>query len=184
MGKSRLEAFTDGVVAIIITILVLDLHLSDTNHTLAELAAKVPTFIAYTTSFIGIAAIWINHHHIFTQVKTVTEPILWTNINFLFWLSLSPAATAWFGSDIMSPLAAFVYQFDIILFNLAFLWLRRTVLHENHEIDSPRISREVASIAVNVAALITLWVFPPIVFIALLANVSIWVIPWRHILQR
>jgi uncharacterized membrane protein len=96
MGKTRLEAFSDGVIAIIVTIMVLEMrapHGTDWE-TMKPLA---PKFISYGLSFLYVAIYWVNHHHLLHTVKRVSSSIMWANINLLFWLSLIPFATAWMG---------------------------------------------------------------------------------------
>lgn len=96
MGKGRLEAFSDGVFAIIITILVLELHAPEAG-TLAALHPLLPVFLGYILSFIYVGIYWNNHHHLFQVVKKVSGPTLWANLFLLFWLSLFPFMTGWRG---------------------------------------------------------------------------------------
>ena len=96
MEKNRLEAFSDGVIAIIITIMVLELKVPD-GVELADLKAMLPVFLSYVLSFIYVGIYWNNHHHLFHSTRDVTGGILWPNLHLLFWLSLFPFATAWVG---------------------------------------------------------------------------------------
>src|SRR5215813_2744655 len=98
MGKDRLAAFSDGVFAIIITIMVLELKVPHGTgwH---DLLALWPTFLSYVLSFIYVGIYWNNHHHMFHAVKTVNGTVLWANLHLLFWLSLTPFTTAWMGED-------------------------------------------------------------------------------------
>src|SRR6185295_9945080 len=108
MGKGRLEAFSDGVIAIIITIMVLELH-PPTEATPAALGALTPIFLAYVLSFTNVAIYWNNHHHLFQAVRVVDGRVLWANMLLLFCLSLFPFATAWMGPNLTEsiPLAAY-----------------------------------------------------------------------------
>ena len=114
MGKERLTAFTDGVVAIIITIMVLELKVPHSTSP-GDLAAMAPTFLTYVLSFTYVAIYWNNHHHMLAAVKTVTGPILWANMHLLFWLSVVPFATAWMGENHLSPLPVATYGFVLIM---------------------------------------------------------------------
>src|SRR5215831_3451940 len=98
MGKERLTAFTDGVVAIIITIMVLELKVPQ-GGTLADLAPMWPTLVSYVISFVYVAIYWNNHHHMLQLANSVTGPILWANMHLLFWLSLTPVAMGWLGRN-------------------------------------------------------------------------------------
>jgi uncharacterized membrane protein len=98
MGKGRLEAFSDGVLAIIITIMVLELKIPHGSN-LASLKPLLPVFLSYVLSFINIAIYWNNHHHMMHAVHKVTGTVLWTNVHLLFWLSLFPFCTAWMGEN-------------------------------------------------------------------------------------
>src|SRR5436305_3353508 len=98
MTKGRLEAFSDGVIAIIITIMVLELKVPHGDH-LTALRPLLPVFLSYVLSFIYVAIYWNNHHHLFHSTKQVTGGILWANLHLLFWLSLFPFATGWMGEN-------------------------------------------------------------------------------------
>ena len=98
MGTGRLEAFSDGVIAIIITIMVLELHVPHGNH-LKDLAEVVPAFLSYVLSFIYVGIYWNNHHHMIYLVEKIDGAALWANLNLLFWLSLVPFVTEWMGEN-------------------------------------------------------------------------------------
>src|ERR1700720_1627319 len=108
MGKDRLAAFSDGVIAIIITIMVLELKVRNGGD-LAALLAVAPNFVAYVLSFVYLAIYWNNHHHLLHTVTRVDGLILWANSHLLFWLSLVPAATGWMGENFLAPLPTAVY---------------------------------------------------------------------------
>ena len=104
MGKGRLEAFSDGVIAIIITIMVLEMKVPR-GADFGALAALWPVFLSYILSYVTIGIYWNNHHHLFHAAKQVNGRILWANLRLLFWLSLSPFITGWMGENQFAPLA-------------------------------------------------------------------------------
>jgi uncharacterized membrane protein len=119
MGKERLLAITDGVVAIIITIMVLELK-TPADATLGALVAIWHVFLAYALSFVYVAIYWNNHHHFFHLVRRVNGAVLWANFNLLFWLSLVPFSTAWMGDSEFAPVPTAVY--GVSLFMPALSW--------------------------------------------------------------
>ena len=119
MGKSRLEAFSDGVIAIIITIMVLELRLPHGTD-FAALRELTPVFLTYVLSFIYIGIYWNNHHHLLHTVTTVTGGILWANLHLLFWLTLVPFATGWMGENHFAPLPTALY--GVVLFFAGFAY--------------------------------------------------------------
>lgn len=130
MHKGRLEAFSDGVLAVIITIMVLELHVPE-GADLAALATSVPTLIFYVLSFIYIGIYWNNHHHLMQATHSVTGPILWANLHLLFWLSLVPFATAWMGEHHKASLPVAAYGAVLILAAVAYTILSRLIIaHE------------------------------------------------------
>ena len=118
MGKERLMAMTDGVIAIIITIMVLDLKIPQ-SATWDGLAHDWPVFLAYGLSFVYVAIYWTNHHHYFHLVERVNASLLWANFNLLFWLSLIPFATGWMGEHGFAPVPTAVYGIALIMPALA-----------------------------------------------------------------
>lgn len=108
MGKGRLEAFSDGVIAIIITIMVLELKVPHGDN-LAALQPLIPVLISYVLSFVYVGIYWNNHHHLLHAVKKVNGPVLWANLHLLFWLSLLPFVTGWMGENHFSTLPIAVY---------------------------------------------------------------------------
>jgi uncharacterized membrane protein len=127
MGKNRLEAFSDGVLAIILTIMVLELKVPH-GDTFAALGALLPTFVSYALSFIYIAIYWNNHHHLLHAVKKVNGPILWANTHLLFWLSLVPFATAWMGDNHFSARPVALYGFILLMAGLAYYLLSQCLI--------------------------------------------------------
>src|SRR5215468_5193799 len=114
MRKNRLEAFSDGVLAIIITIMVLELK-APNRGTWESLKPVLPVFLSYTLSFIYIGIYWNNHHHLMHMVKRISAGIMWANLNLLFWLSLIPFATEWMGENQFEPGTVALYAVLMIL---------------------------------------------------------------------
>lgn len=177
MSRARLEAFTDGVIAILITILVLEIHLPDTQHSWTVVWRMAPVFAAYVLSFMVIAGFWISHHTLMLQTENVTVQALWANLHFLFWLSLTPAVTAWFGTDIHSVPAAVLFQLNVIAVNLSFLLLRAVVRRSNPHLINLAIKMEVMSFGINFVTLVAVIFAPPLLFVGLGVNSLVWLIP-------
>ncbi len=127
MSKGRLEAFSDGVVAILITIMVLELKVPQ-GATLAGLAELWPVFLSYVLSFISLGIYWSNHHHMIQAAKVVDGRVLWANLNLLFWLSLFPFGTAWMGENSFAPIPTAVYGLSLLLAAVAYFILLRTLI--------------------------------------------------------
>jgi uncharacterized membrane protein len=127
MGKGRLEAFSDGVFAVIITIMVLDLKVPH-GASLAVLAPVLPVFLVYVLSFVNLGIYWNNHHHMLHACERVTGPILWANLHVLFWLSLVPFTTAWMGENEFAAVPAALYGGVLILAALAYTILQQTII--------------------------------------------------------
>lgn len=127
MTKGRLEAFTDGVIAILITILVLELR-APHGATFAALEPLAPTFLSYILSFVFIAIYWNNHHHLMHAVHRVDGRVLWANVHLLFWLSIVPFATAWMGDNHFAALTVAAYGAVLFMAAIAFTILVRALL--------------------------------------------------------
>ena len=125
--RERLTAFTDGVVAVIITIMVLDLKAPDSAH-FAALAAIGPKFLGYVLSFVYVAIYWNNHHHFFQLVERVSGSILWANLHLLFWLSLIPFATDWLGQHPGAPIPTATYGAALLMPAVAWYVLQWTII--------------------------------------------------------
>ncbi|QDP98424.1 DUF1211 domain-containing protein [Microlunatus elymi] len=126
MPTSRLEAFSDGVLAIIITIMVLELKIPH-GPTAHDLLAAAPGLLTYLLSFVYIGIYWNNHHHLFQLVSTVNGAVLWANLHLLFWLSLLPFTTAWMDDERLAPLPTAVYGVDLLLCAIAWYVLQQVI---------------------------------------------------------
>jgi len=129
MTTSRLEAFSDGVIAIIVTIMVLELH-SPAQPTWRALIKVAPTFISYGLSFLVVAIMWVNHHHLIHAVREVTARLLWSNLNLLFWMSLVPFVTEFVGKNYHEPMAVALYGLDLALCGCSFYILRTELVRQ------------------------------------------------------
>jgi uncharacterized membrane protein len=127
MGTNRLEAFSDGVIAIIITIMVLELKVPH-GADLAALTPSLPVFCAYVLSFIYVGIYWNNHHHLIHAARHVNGAVLWANLHVLFWLSLFPFTTNWMGENHLSSLPTALYGFDLFMTSVAWYVLTRALI--------------------------------------------------------
>jgi uncharacterized membrane protein len=145
MGPARLEAFSDGVIAIIITIMVLELKVPHGTDA-AMLLRLWPTFLSYFLSFVVVAIYWVNHHHLFHGVKHVDTWILWSNIFWLFCLSLIPFSTAYIGENEPTSFSTALYAATLLLAGVSFVPLRRAVAaHFNDDPGYAAMSRRAAA---------------------------------------
>lgn len=186
MKKSRLEAFSDGVVAIIITIMVLELKLPEHGNDLKSLIPMAPFFLSYVLSFINVGIYWNNHHHMMYLVSSITGGALWANLNLLFWLSLMPFATEWMASNHFSTWPVAVYGLVLIMCGLAFMLLARILAShcgKNSELAEVMGADWKSKLSVIIYAVaITLAFVQPWMSCALYVVVAcIWFIPDRRI---
>ncbi len=144
MDKGRLEAFSDGVLAIVITIMVLELS-APAEPTLAALKELIPTFLSYVLSFIFIGIYWNNHHHLFQAVEQVDGRILWANLHLLLWLSLVPFVTAWMGETEFAAWPVALYGLNLLLSAIAYYLLVRTLLarHGQDSVLANAVNRDI-----------------------------------------
>jgi uncharacterized membrane protein len=128
LGKSRLEAFSDGVIAIIITIMVLELR-APHGASLETLAPLLPAFLSYVLSFVYVGIYWNNHHHLVHALEHgASGAVLWANLHLLFWLSLFPFATAWMGENEFAPMPSAVYGFILLMAAIAYWLLEHAII--------------------------------------------------------
>jgi uncharacterized membrane protein len=189
MGKGRLEAFSDGVMAIIITIMVLDLKVPHGDGWV-ELIKIWPILLSYTLSFVNIAIYWNNHHHMLMTVEKVDARILWTNMLLLFWLSLMPFTTGWMGENYFASVPVAVYSMVLLMCGISYLALQREIirLHGKDSVLAQAVGRDwkgKASACTFVAA-ITLSLFDHsyIAGLLLICVTSVWFIPDRRIERK
>jgi len=138
MGKGRFEAFSDGVMAIIITIMVLELRVPH-GDTMDSLNPLIPKFLSYILSFIYLGIYWNNHHHMIHALKEVSGASLWANLHLLFWLSLVPFVTAWMGENHFTKIPVALYGVVLLMCAIAYTILSKSLIH-NHE-KNERLAR-------------------------------------------
>jgi uncharacterized membrane protein len=129
MQKTRMEAFSDGVIAIIITIMVLEMKVPAGDR-LSALRPVVPVFLSYVLSFIYVGIYWNNHHHMLHSTKRVSGAILWANLHLLFWLSLFPFATGWVGENHLASTPTAAYGVVLLMAAMAYWLLQRTIIRQ------------------------------------------------------
>ncbi|MBS1227764.1 MAG: hypothetical protein H6R17_1041 [Proteobacteria bacterium] len=185
MGMSRLEAFSDGVMAIIITIMVLELKVPHGEH-FDALASLMPVFSSYVLSYVYVGIYWNNHHHLLQAARNVTVPILWANLHLLFWLSLFPFATGWMGENHFAAAPSAIYGLVLFMAAVAYRILQMSIISSHG--DSSFLSRALGSdwkgksspIVYAVAMLLAFW--SPSLAQGLYALVAlIWLIPDQRI---
>lgn len=185
MGKTRLEAFSDGVLAIIITIMVLELKVPH-GASLDDLKPLWPVFLSYVLSFIYIGIYWNNHHHMLHAASRVNGAILWANQLLLFWLSLVPFVTAWMGENHFAPVPVALYGVVLFLAAISYTILART-LAAHHGADS-KLARALgadikgkASLAIYLTAILVASSWPGVAGLLYALVALIWLIPDRRI---
>ncbi len=128
MNKTRLEAFSDGVLAIIITIMVLEIKVPRETAQFSDLQPLIPVFLSYVLSFIYIGIYWNNHHHLMHSVSKIDGKIMWANLHLLFWLSLIPFATGWMGENHFAPATLFLYGAILLMTALAYAIFQHIII--------------------------------------------------------
>lgn len=185
MGKGRLEAFSDGVMAIIITIMVLEIKVPHGN-TPNDLRPLLPVFLSYILSFVYVGIYWNNHHHMLHATTTVTGAMLWANLHLLFWLSLFPFATGWMGENHFTALPTALYGGVLLMAAIAYYLLERTIIRAQgpESILQKAVGRDwkgKLSPVLYVAAIIATLLSPMISQVIFVAVALIWLIPDRRI---
>jgi uncharacterized membrane protein len=184
MSKGRTEAFSDGVIAILITIMVLELRPPEATDP-AALRPLIPVFLSYVLSFIYLAIYWNNHHHLFQVVQTVSGNVLWANVFLLFWLSLIPFVTAWMGEHGFARWPVALYGMVLLLAAVAYFFLTRALLAV-HSPDSA-LARALGndfkgkvSIVIYVTAILLAFIAPWAAGGLYVVVALIWLIPDRR----
>ena len=188
MTKGRLEAFSDGVFAIIITIMVLDLRVPhDTNF--AALRSLVPVFLSYVMSFLYVGVYWNNHHHLFHAAERVDGKILWANLHLLFWLSLAPFTTAWLGENRIATGPVAMYGIMLLFAGIAYYILTKALIARHGKesniarfIGNDRKGR--VSVLVYFLALLIAFVRPAISCAGYVLVLIMWLLPDPRIEKR
>jgi len=191
VGKGRLEAFSDGVLAIIITIMVLELKVPHATS-LDALVPLVPVFLSYVLSFVYVGIYWNNHHHMLHATHKVSGPILWANLHLLFWLSLFPFATGWMGENHFEATPSALYGVVLLMAGIAYLILQQAIIATEGESSALKAAvgadwkGKLSAVLYLIAILSTFWwaFAAQAIYVAV---ALIWLIPDRRIervLQR
>jgi uncharacterized membrane protein len=185
MHKSRLEAFSDGVIAILITIMVLELKVPHGSD-LTALSEIWPVLISYVLSFIYLAIYWNNHHHMFHAAKHVNGAVLWANMHLLFWLSLVPFVTGWMGENHFPQVPVALYGFVLLMAGVAYFILSRTLIHF-HGADS-LIAQAIGKDRKGIISVLLYALAIPLAFVSTwisygiyVAVAGMWLVPDRRI---
>jgi len=184
MDSGRLEAFSDGVLAIIITIMVLEMKAPE-ETTLEALIPVIPIFISYLISFIYIGTYWNNHHHLFQITEQVNGQVLWANLHLLFWLSLIPFATSWIGENHIEPLPVAFYGFVLLMSGFAYSILQNRIIQNHSEgftLHKSNASKKgMFSILLYMAGIGLSYVLPWLGIGCYIAALILWLIPDKQI---
>jgi uncharacterized membrane protein len=186
MNSTRLEAFSDAVIAIIMTIMVLELKIPH-GADLQSMRPLLPIFLTYVLSFIYLGIYWNNHHHMLQATKSVNGKVLWANLHLLFWLSLVPFATGWMGENHFAPLPTAVYGIVLFCCAVAYTILQTTIVR-HHRGENEVLKRAIGSdlkgkisIVLYVVAVIAAFVNQSISHVLYVAVALIWLVPDRRI---
>jgi uncharacterized membrane protein len=182
---NRLEAFSDGVIAIIITIMVLELK-PPHDPDIHSLVSLWPTFSAYVLSFVIIAIYWINHHHLIHLVARVDATILWANMNLLFWLSVVPWATVYLGENHLLPFPVALYATVSTIGAISFFLLRASIARHHHEPEFKRLNKKMArknliAIFIYIVAIVAAFFYVPLALIMIALPAAMYLLPERSL---
>ena len=185
MSKGRLETFSDGVIAIIITIMVLELR-APHGADWSILRPLMPVFLSYVLSFIHVGIYWNNHHHLLHATRQISGGVMWSNMHLLFWLSLVPFVTAWMGENAFASNPVALYGVVLLMAALAYALLVRVLL-KHHEADSP-LARAIGSdakgnisVLLYVIGIVSSWIHPAVSLVFYVTVTVIWLVPDRRI---
>jgi uncharacterized membrane protein len=188
MGTGRVEAFSDGVIAVIITLMVLELH-APGGADLEALRPLLPGFLVYLLSFVLVGIYWNNHHHLMHAAEKIDGRVLWANLHLLFWLSLMPFTTAWMGEHHEASLPTAIYGADLLASGVAYYFLERAIIRVEGASSKlgaavGRGAKETISTMCYVAAIPLAFVSPWMSDALFVCVAGIWIIPDRRIEQR
>ena len=188
MNKSRMEAFSDGVIAVIITIMVLEIK-SPHGTSLSDLRPLLPVFFSYVMSFVYVGIYWNNHHHLLHATQHVTGGVLWANLHLLFWLSLTPFATDWMGENHFAPWTVALYGAVLLMAAIAYTILTKTLIahHGKESTLAESIGSDTKgklSIVVYLVALLLSFRMPRIACTLYAVVAVVWLVPDRRIEKK
>jgi len=185
MGKNRLEAFSDGVIAIIITIMVLEMKVPH-GETVDTLLPLFPIFLSYILSFIYVGIYWNNHHHMLHTVKRISGSVLWANLHLLFWLSLFPFATGWLGENHFAALPSALYGMVLLMAACAYFILQHAIISSEGEKSLLKAAvgqdrKGKASLVLYIIAVIAAFWLTWVAHLIYIAVAIMWLIPDQRI---
>ena len=185
MKSNRLEAFSDGVLAIIITIMVLELKIPE-EPTLKALFHKAPIFVSYLISFIYVGIYWSNHHHLFQITEKINGKILLANLHLLFWLSLIPFTTSWIGENLNEPVPVALYGFILLMSAIAYTILQSSIIkhHDDDFVLKSAVGNDIKgklSLLIYLAGFLLSFVNTWIGIIAYVIVIVMWIIPDKRV---
>ncbi len=188
MSKGRLEASSDGVIAIIITIMVLEMKVPHGDR-VEELVPLIPTFLSYVLSFVYVGIYWNNHHHLLHTATVVTGAMLWANLHLLFWLSLLPFATGWMGENGFAVAPTVLYGVVLLMAAIAYYGLERTIIRVQGQesILKEAVGQDwkgKVSVALYLSAIGAALISPRVADAVFVAAALLWLIPDRRIEKR
>lgn len=188
MTKGRLEAFSDGVFAIIITIMVLDLKVPHSASFIA-LGSVLPVFLSYVMSFLYVGVYWNNHHHLLHAAERVDGKILWANLNLLFWLSLAPFTTAWLGENRIASGPVAMYGIMLLLAGIAYFLLTKALIAQHGKASNiakfiGRDRKGFASVLIYAVSIPIAFVWPGVSCVGYVLVLAMWLIPDSRIEKR
>jgi uncharacterized membrane protein len=183
MRTNRIEAFSDGVMSILITIMVLELK-APHDPSPASLARMWPTFFAYVLSFIIIAIYWVNHHHLIHIVARLDSTILWANMNLLFWISLIPWLTVYLGDNHALPFPVALYAAVSVAGAISFFVLRVSIARHQREPEFKRLNKKMArknllAILIYIAAIVVAFIYTPLALVMIALPAAMYFLPER-----
>jgi len=185
MGKNRMEAFSDGVLAIIITIMVLEIKVPHGTD-LAALSPLLPVFFSYVLSFVYLAIYWNNHHHMLHVTEHVSGAILWANLHLLFWLSLFPFVTGWMGENHFATMPTALYGVILFMAAMAYFILQQAIIarHGRESVLARAVGRDLKgklSPVIYVIAIVAAFFLPWIAQALYVLVAAMWLVPDRRI---
>ncbi|HTY36008.1 MAG TPA: TMEM175 family protein [Bacteroidota bacterium] len=185
MTKGRMEAFSDGVIAIIITIMVLELR-PPSGTDVAALTPLIPVFLSYTLSFVFLAIYWSNHHHLLQAIKRVDGRVLWANLHLLFWLSLTPFVTAWMGENHFATWPVASYGVVLLCSAIAYFILTRVLItvHGDDSVLAEAVGSDFKgriSVLIYASAILLAFVNPLIACLLYVVVAIMWLVPDKRI---
>ena len=188
MNKTRMEAFSDGVVAILITIMILELH-APTGSDWAALRPTIPSVLSYVLSFVYLGIYWTNHHHMLQATDRINGAILWANLHLLFWLSLVPFATAWIGKNYEAPAPTALYGALLLMAAISYTILQTAIIREEGRNSRLAVAvgedrKGMLSLVLYVSAIPLAFVRPWIADTLYATVALIWLVPDRRIETR